>query len=70
MLKKDFEGIVARQNDKIEALQEEITKIAAEKAALQEKLDHAYTRIKDMATKTVVATGGLKILGNNTSDTK
>ena len=40
-----------------------------EKKAIQEKLDQAYTQIKDMATKTVEATGGVKILGNNNSDT-
>lgn len=36
----------------------------------QEKLDQAYNQIKEMATKTVEATGGVKILGNNANDTK
>ena len=33
--------------------------------SLQEKLDKAYAEIKDMATRTVEANGGVKILGNN-----
>ena len=37
---------------------------------MQEKLDEAYNQIKEMATKTVEVTGGVKILGNNGSDTK
>ena len=36
---------------------------------MQNKLDQAYNQIKEMATKTVEATGGVKILGNNTSET-
>ena len=45
-------------------------KNSTEKASLQEKLDQAYNQIKEMATKTVEATGGVKILGNNGNDTK
>ena len=48
----------------------EVTKANAEKQAMQAKLDQAYNQIKEMATKTVEATGGVKILGNNGSDTK
>ena len=36
---------------------------------MQNKLDQAYNQIKEMATKTVEATGGVKILGNNTNET-
>ena len=46
-------------------MQEETNKVNSEKIALQEKLDKAYEEIKDMATKTVESTGGVKILGNN-----
>lgn len=35
---------------------------------MQNKLDQAYSQIKEMATKTVEATGGLKILANNSND--
>ena len=65
LLKKDYENTIDRQNDKIETLKEEIEKVNAEKQSMQEKLDKAYSQIKDMATKTVEATGGVKILGNN-----
>lgn len=69
LLKKDFQNTIDRQNDKIESLQEEVKKSNAEKESLQGKLDQAYTQIKEMATKTVEATGGVKILGNNSNDT-
>ena len=68
LLKKDFQNTIDRQKDKIESLKEEVTKTNTEKASLQEKLDQAYTQIKEMATKTVEATGGVKILGNNNNE--
>ncbi len=37
---------------------------------MQEKLDQAYSQIKEMATKTVESTGGVMILGNNGTDIK
>ena len=67
LLKKDFQNTIDRQNDKIIVLQEDAKKINEEKASLQEKLDQAYNQIKEMATKTVEATGGVKIIGNNVS---
>jgi hypothetical protein len=70
LLKKDFQNTIDRQNDKIELLKEEVEKSNAEKSSLQEKLDQAYNQIKEMATKTVEATGGVKILGNNASEAK
>ena len=70
LLKKDYENTIDRQNDKIELLKEEIEKTTTEKISLQEKLDQAYNQIKEMATVTVEATGGLKILGNNGNDVK
>ena len=69
LLKKDYQNTIDRQKDKIDSLVEELNKSNEEKKAIQEKLDQAYTQIKDMATKTVEATGGVKILGNNNSDT-
>lgn len=36
---------------------------------MQNKLDQAYNQIKEMATKKVEATGGVKILGNSTTET-
>lgn len=43
-------------------------KYEPEKEAIQNKLDQAYSQIKEMATKTVEATGRLKILANNSND--
>lgn len=37
---------------------------------LQEKMDKAYAELKDIATRTVEANGGVKIIGNNTQDNK
>ena len=37
---------------------------------MQNKLNQAYNQIKEMATKTVEATGGVKIIGNNGNETK
>lgn len=70
LLSKDFQSTIDRQNDKIESLTEEVKKCNLVNEALQQKLDQAYLQIKDMATKTVEATGGVKILGNNQNDIK
>jgi len=70
LLKKDFQNTIDRQNDKIESLKEEVQKSSEEKKSLQEKLDLSYNQIKEMATKTVEATGGVKIIGNNNNDIK
>lgn len=70
LLKKDFQNTIDRQNDKIESLKEELQKCNSEKDSLQNKLDKAYTQIKEMATKTVEATGGVKIIGNNNDTNK
>ena len=70
LLKKDYESTIERQNDKIDILNKEIEKTNKEKIAIQEKLDKAYSQIKEMATKTVESTGGVKILGNNRSEIK
>ena len=41
-----------------------------EKNSLQNKLEQEYNQIKEMVTKTVEATGGVKILGNNANENK
>ena len=65
ILKKDFQNTIDRQNDKIESLKEEIEKANNLNASLQEKMDKAYLELKELATKTVEANGGVKILGQN-----
>ena len=65
LLKKDYENQVARQNDKIESLKEELEKANNLTISLQEKIDKAYLELKELATKTVEANGGVKILGQS-----
>ncbi len=68
LLKKDYQNMIDRQNDKLESMQNDVEKINKEKEALQTKLDQAYLQIKEMATKTVESTGGVRIIGNNAND--
>ena len=70
MLKKDFQNTIDRQKDKIESLNEEIKKANDINVSLQEKVDKAYAELKELATKTVEANGGLKIISNNQTDNK
>ena len=70
IMKKDFQSTIDRQEDKITSLKEELEKSNNQNTMLQEKLDKAYIEIKELATKTVEATGGVKILGNNQNDNK
>ncbi len=70
LLKKDYQNTIDRQNDKIEALREELTKSNTLNSSLQDKIDTAYLQIKELASITVEANGGVKILGNNQVETK
>ncbi len=70
MLKKDFQSIIDRQKDKIDSLNEELKKANDINNSLQEKMDKAYVELKELATKTVEANGGLKIISNNQPDNK
>ena len=70
LLSRDFKNTIDRQNDKIEALKEELNKVNTLNNVLQEKMDKAYAEIKELATITVEATGGVKIIGNNQTDVK
>ena len=68
LMEKDYSNTIDRQKDKIESLEKEIENINNQNIKLQDKLDKAYAEIKDMATKTVQATGGLKILNSHLKD--
>lgn len=70
LLKKDFKNTIDRQEDKIASLKEELEKANNLNVTLQEKLDKAYVEVKELATKTVEAAGGVKILGNTPNDNK
>lgn len=70
LLSKDYKNTIDRQEDKIESLKEEVEKLTLLNTALQEKMYEAYAQIKELATKTVEANGGVKILGNNSTENK
>lgn len=63
LMKKDFQGKIDRQTDVIDSLKAELARITTEKDTALSKLDQAYLEIRELATKTVEATGGIKILG-------
>lgn len=68
LMEKDYSNTIDRQKDKIESLEKEIDALNNQNNKLQDKLDKAYSEIKDMATKTVQATGGLKILNSHSKE--
>ena len=65
LMSKDYQNTIDRQNDKIASLNEEINKYIENNKYLQEKMDIAYKEMKELATKTVEANGGVKILNNS-----
>jgi len=62
---KDYQNSLARQNDKIVYLEKELESAGKINIALQNKLDKAYTEIRDLATKTVESASGVKIIGGS-----
>lgn len=68
LAQKDYESALSRQNDKIESLTTELSKVTKQNNMLQEKLDNAYMEIKELATKTVESASGVRIIGNNNAD--
>lgn len=69
MAEKENSYAVQRLEDKLDSLSAELEKATTLNDSLQEKLDNAYEQIRELATKTVESTGGVKILNGN-SDTK
>lgn len=67
---KDYESSLIRKDDKIEVLTNELSKLNEQNSMLQEKLDNAYTEIKELATKTVESASGVKIIGNSAVEGK
>ncbi len=70
MAEKENMYTVQRLEDRIDSLSKELEKTTELNESLQEKLDNAYEQIRELATKTVESTGGVKILSNGTSDTR
>lgn len=55
---------VVRLEDKAASLEKQLISSNKSVEVLQGKLDKAYSEMRDLAAKTVEATGGLKIIGN------
>lgn len=70
LLIAEYKNTIDRQNDKIESLESEITRLTEINSSLQQKMDKAYSELKELATKTVEANGGVKIIGNNNQQDK
>ncbi|MDR1060478.1 MAG: hypothetical protein LBL83_04535 [Clostridiales bacterium] len=64
LAEKDYQSAIARAEDKAAYLGKELDGANKSVAALQNKLDKAYTEMRDLATKTVESAGGVKIIGN------
>jgi len=65
LLVSEYKNTIDRQNDKIVSLEKEIERLSEINTNLQQKMDKAYSELKEIATKTVEANGSVKILGNN-----
>lgn len=70
MAEKEHSYEVQRLEDKVALLTTELEKSTALNESLQDKLDNAYEQIRELATKTVESTGGVKIIGNSGADTR
>ena len=62
---KDYQNALARADDKIAYLEKELKTASAINTALQNKLDKAYTELRELATKTVESASGVKIIGGS-----
>jgi len=67
---KDFQNTLMRQNDKIAYLEKELDVLNKTNTNLQDKLDKAYTELRELATKTVESASGVKIISGTGDRTK
>ena len=70
MAEKEHSYTVQRLEDKLDSLSNALEKANELNESLRAKLDNAYEQIRELATKTVESTGGVKILSNNTDARK
>ena len=63
---KDYQNSLARKDDRILQLEKELDIASKTNASLQNKLDKAYSEIRELATKTVESASGVKIIGGST----
>jgi len=65
LVEKDYKNSLDRQDDKIVYLEKELETLNKNNNALQNKLDRAYTELRELATKTVESASGVKIIGSS-----
>lgn len=62
MAQKDHAYEIKSRDDAISRLEADVREKADKIAALENKLDAAYSQLRDLATKTVESSGGLKVI--------
>jgi len=62
---KDYQNSLARRDDRIAYLEKELDAAGKTNTSLQNKLDKAYSELRELATKTVESASGVKIIGGN-----
>ena len=65
---KDYKNATVRLEDKVSYLEKELELSNKSAATLQNKLDKAYSELRELATKTVESASGVKIIGNTTEN--
>ena len=64
LAEKDYQSTIKLLEDKISFLEKELDFSGKTVKELQNKLDKAYTEMRELATKTVESASGFKIIGN------
>jgi hypothetical protein len=59
---KDYQNTLARKDDKIAYLEKELDVVNKTNTSLQNKLDKAYSELRELATKTVESASGVRII--------
>ena len=63
---KDYQNSLMRKDDRIAHLEKELDVAGKTNTSLQNKLDKAYSELRELATKTVEAASGVKIISGST----
>lgn len=61
---KDYSNTISQLEYKVESLTQELGKAHTLASSLQNKLDKAYAEMRDLATKTVETSGGVRFIQN------
>jgi len=65
---KDYSNTISQLEYKVESLTQELSKATALSSSLQSKLDKAYAEMRDLATKTVETSGGVRFISNPSAE--